>query len=258
MAGWRGPVVLVGSVEEAREFLQDAPAPRPPAEEVRAGRPARPWLMLDPDRQVVTCADAEEHLTRLEFGFLKMLLEQPGRVQAFADLTDRVWGTRYLGDVSQVHSLVKRLRRKLDTIHSPLQVQAVRGVGFRMVRPADRGSEEPEPRPRLLLDEDGRRVVHGNAARRLTPLEFAVLQALLRAPGHALRYAQLVGTVWGVPYTGDATALHAVVRRLRRKLGEIAAPVQVESVRGTGFRLLAPEEGATPGVALVRGAVADG
>lgn len=142
-AGWPGPVVVVGSVQEAQELLRArghehraalAARPRPRAEEAGEDRPARPWLMLDPDRQVVRCEDAEEPLTPLEFGFLRMLLEQPGRVRAFADLTDRVWGTRYLGDVSQVHSLVKRLRRKLDTIGSPLQVQAVRGVGFRMVR----------------------------------------------------------------------------------------------------------------------------
>lgn len=141
-AGWQGPVVVVGSVQEARALLArgregrpaDRARPRPSVDELRADRPDRPWLMLDPDRQTVRCQDAEESLTRLEFGFLRMLLEQPGRVREFADLTDGVWGTRYLGDVSQVHSLVKRLRRKLDRVGSPLQVHAVRGVGFRMVR----------------------------------------------------------------------------------------------------------------------------
>ena len=142
-AGWQGPVVVVGSVQEARALLahgrerprrDDRVRPRARVEGLRADRPDRPWLMLDPDRQTVRCQDAEEPLTRLEFGFLRMLLEQPGRVREFADLTDGVWGTRYLGDVSQVHSLCKRLRRKLDAMGSPLQVQAVRGVGFRMVR----------------------------------------------------------------------------------------------------------------------------
>lgn len=141
-AQWSGPVVLVGSVEEARELvgadrvapLEDLPDTRP-AERDGADAPRR-QLVLDPDRQVVRVAGEEEHLTPLEFAFLRALLTRPGRVRAFPDLTDEVWGTRHLRDVSQVHSLVKRLRRKLDGIDSPVQVQAVRGVGFRaVVRP---------------------------------------------------------------------------------------------------------------------------
>lgn len=98
-----------------------------------AAPPARLRLILDPDRQVAVCEGQEEHLTPLEFGFLQALLVRPGRVCAFPDLTQQVWGTRHLGDMSQVHSLVKRVRRKLDAIGSPVQVQAIRGVGFRAV-----------------------------------------------------------------------------------------------------------------------------
>lgn len=89
----------------------------------------------------------------------------------------------------------------------------------------------------LRLDVDRRRVVHGAAARGLTPLEFGVLEALLRTPGRIHRYAELTRAVWGTTYTGDTASLHAVVRRLRRKLLEVSAPVELEAVRGIGFRL---------------------
>ena len=133
-SGWAGPVVLVSSVAEARDLVGAAPAtPATPTTPTNPGSPGRPRLVMDPGRQAVCAEGVEERLTPLEYSFLEVLLDQVGQVCPFADLTQQVWGTRHLGDVSQVHSLVKRLRRKLDGIESPIQVQALRGVGFRAV-----------------------------------------------------------------------------------------------------------------------------
>lgn len=174
-SGWSGPVVLVSSVDEARALVGapqhqdlaprlDAPAVVPPVRtagppraaaerhDPATGAPARLRLVLDPDRQVAVCEGKEQHLTPLEFGFLQALLVRPGRVCHFADLTQQVWGTRHLGDVTQVHSLVKRVRRKLHAIGSPVQIQAIRGVGFRAVVRRTTGQDRPgaattAPRP---------------------------------------------------------------------------------------------------------------
>ncbi|RIK14712.1 MAG: hypothetical protein DCC50_10415 [Acidobacteria bacterium] len=78
----------------------------------------------------------EVELTPLEFGFLEALNAQPGRLCTFEQLQQEVWGTPHIGDVTQVHSLVKRLRRKLCRMELAVRLQAVRGVGFRLVRPA--------------------------------------------------------------------------------------------------------------------------
>ena len=40
-------------------------------------------------------------------------------------------------------------------------------------------------------------------------------------------------------FVGDGAQVRAVVKRLRRKLAEAQAPVMVETVRGSGFRLAA-------------------
>lgn len=98
-------------------------------------------------------------------------------------------------------------------------------------------SAQVRPEGALRLDVDRQRVVHGSHAEGLTPLEFGVLEALLRTPGRVHRYAELTRGVWGTTYTGDASSLHAVVRRLRRKLQAVRAPVELEAVRGIGFRL---------------------
>lgn len=140
--GWRGPVVVVSDLAEATEVAGSfgSRSPGAPGSTPRVGsggsRRQAQRLMLDPDRQLVVSEDRQAHLTPLEFGLLKALLVEPGRVCPYSDLAREVWGTPHVGDVGQVHSVVKRLRRKLDVIDSPIQVQAVRGVGFRaVVRP---------------------------------------------------------------------------------------------------------------------------
>lgn len=126
-SGWAGPVVVVGSHAEAAELAE---TPRPTSRQ----------LMLDPDRRLAVSDGGRTPLTPLEYDVLHTLLLRPGRVCHFADLTEQVWGTRFLGDTAQVHSVVKRVRRKLGSIGSPLQVQAVRGVGFRAVLDSGSGS----------------------------------------------------------------------------------------------------------------------
>lgn len=164
-AGWEGPVLIVGSVAEAREVLDggEGPAlePRPrPAAPHRAGiEPARSTgltpgvegravsgpvmelgrLRLDADQRRVINAPLAESLTPLEFGVLEALLRQPGRVQRFSELIRSVWGVTYTGDSSQLHAVVRRLRGKLELVRSPVQLCAVRGVGFRLAPTTTRG-----------------------------------------------------------------------------------------------------------------------
>lgn len=91
------------------------------------------------DRHAIEFGSVEVSLTPLEFALLGLLLREPGRVWRYAELVQRVWDTEHLGDTSQVHALVKRLRAKLAREHAPVVIEAVRGVGFRAVRPPRRG-----------------------------------------------------------------------------------------------------------------------
>ncbi|QFG68822.1 winged helix-turn-helix domain-containing protein [Ornithinimicrobium pratense] len=141
-AGWDGPVLAVGSVEEARALLENS---WPPAGERRTPyRPARPQLSpapetpdraglsLDPDRRKVVHHGHECTLTPLEFGVLEVLMQRPGQIQRFAELTRLVWGTTFTGDSAHLHAVVRRLRRKLEGVRAPVELVAVRGVGFRL------------------------------------------------------------------------------------------------------------------------------
>ncbi|HVK25139.1 MAG TPA: helix-turn-helix domain-containing protein, partial [Actinokineospora sp.] len=71
-------------------------------------------------------------LSSRDFDLLYALAGDPGRVWAFAELTTHVWGRPYVGDTQAVVSAVKRLRRSLRAGAPGVQVESVRGVGYRV------------------------------------------------------------------------------------------------------------------------------
>ncbi|GAA4452768.1 winged helix-turn-helix domain-containing protein [Phytohabitans houttuyneae] len=132
--------LIVASVEQAREFL-DAAVPRttthastgaaaPDGGEEEARRP--PDLRVDSDRRVLRWLDREVELTRLEHDFLHRLLDAPGQVFTYERLHLEVWGNQHLGRGSDIHSVVRRIRRKLAKVEAAATIHSVRGVGFRL------------------------------------------------------------------------------------------------------------------------------
>lgn len=143
-AAWDGPVLAVGSVEEARALLEN-PVPSRVGKPAPRGGPARPHLtaapapaerlrglVLDPDRRKIVHAGQDRTLTPLEFGVLEVLMQRPGQVHRFGELSRLVWGTAFTGDSAHLHAVVRRLRRKLEGVRAQVELVAVRGVGFRL------------------------------------------------------------------------------------------------------------------------------
>ena len=90
-------------------------------------------LTIDVVRREVTWQDQVIPLPARSFDLLATLAEDPGRTWNFADLTLRVWQRDYLGDTDAVISAVKRLRGHIAGYAPQLQVESVRGIGFRLV-----------------------------------------------------------------------------------------------------------------------------
>ncbi len=150
------PVLVVPSLDHAQELLD--PGPDAPTEAAGGQEPAPTGsgrgtpegqetgsepdpsarLHLHEDRRAVGFGTVEVTLTRLEFALLRRLIREPGRVWRFDELVREVWGTDHLGDASQVHAVVKRLRAKLAREQAPVVIEAVRGVGFRAIPPKAR------------------------------------------------------------------------------------------------------------------------
>lgn len=71
--------------------------------------------------------------------------------------------------------------------------------------------------------------------------EFDLLCLLAGDMEKVWTFAELTKKVWKTSYLGDADMLVSAVKRLRRRLAAVGDGIQVVSVRGVGFRLVARE-----------------
>jgi two-component system, OmpR family, response regulator VanR len=86
----------------------------------------------------------------------------------------------------------------------------------------------------LELDPGRHTATRAGAPLDLSPKEFAVLEALMRARGRVVSPEALVEQVWDEQLDPLSNTLRMTVMTLRRKLGE---PPLIETVRGSGYRL---------------------
>jgi DNA-binding response OmpR family regulator len=110
---------------------------------------------------------------------------------------------------------------------------AARGIGrLRLLAPPADTEDHG-----LCFDELRALVTWNGRPLPLTRLERQVLGCLGEPPERVWPYGSLYQAAWGEPWLGDSSTLHAVVKRLRRKLSAAGVTATVESVRGVGFQL---------------------
>jgi two-component system KDP operon response regulator KdpE len=130
----------------------------------------------------------------------------------------------YVGKPFAIGELLARIRAALRR-SAPLADQAA-GTVFRA------GPIE--------VDLDKRRVLVRGREVHLTPIEYRLLQTLIRHAGKVLTQRQLLSEVWGPNHTEQAQYLRVYMAQLRRKLEtEPARPRHLLTEPGVGYRLLA-------------------
>jgi two-component system alkaline phosphatase synthesis response regulator PhoP len=93
----------------------------------------------------------------------------------------------------------------------------------------------------LTIDPARREVTSPDGPAALTALDFDLLLALARHPGHVLSRRQLLHAVWGADYYGDERVVDVHIRTLRKALKDDAAnPAYIATVRSIGYRLIKP------------------
>jgi DNA-binding response OmpR family regulator len=92
----------------------------------------------------------------------------------------------------------------------------------------------------LTLDPARRMCTREGQSVPLTPREFSLLHELMRHPDEVVRRADLLDRVWGPDYPADSNVVEVYVRYLRKKLDEPFGRSDIHTVRGVGYRLLAP------------------
>ncbi|MFD6755117.1 MULTISPECIES: response regulator transcription factor [Micromonospora] len=115
-----------------------------------------------------------------------------------------------------------------------------------VLRRVGRASRAEQP---VVLSVGGLRVDLGERSAQLdgeslalTRKEFDLLAYLAARPGRVVSRRELLEEVWRQPSVGEDQTIDVHLYWLRRKMGESAAkPRYLRTVRGVGFRLVAPD-----------------
>ncbi|MEE4545161.1 response regulator transcription factor [Streptomyces sp. V4-01] len=129
------------------------------------------------------------------------------------------------------------------------QLEARLAAVLRRSQPSDGYARGPAPQAPaapplevgdLRIDEQARTALLAGRELDLTRREFDLLAYLARRTGAVVSKQELLFEVWREPYVDDQT-VHVHLSALRRKLGERAVrPRYLHTVRGVGFKLVAP------------------
>jgi two-component system, OmpR family, KDP operon response regulator KdpE len=91
-------------------------------------------LEIDLAAHTVRRDGAEVHLTPIEFGLLRTLARQRGRLMTHRTLLIEVWGPAYADDTQVLRTHIANLRRKIEPPgEAPRYIRTDPGVGYRFV-----------------------------------------------------------------------------------------------------------------------------
>jgi len=88
----------------------------------------------------------------------------------------------------------------------------------------------------LCIDKERHRVSIGGEVVNLTPLEFDLLYFLAKNRGRVFTREQLMETVWGYDFYGDARTVDTHVKKLREKLNPPEIKKMLVTVWGVGYK----------------------
>ena len=92
----------------------------------------------------------------------------------------------------------------------------------------------------LHVDTKSARVTFDGQPIKLTSLEYRLLAYMIHHQGRVISRTELVEHLYDQDFDRDSNTIEVFVGRLRRKLGK----EMIETVRGLGYRLAAPEDAA--------------
>lgn len=85
----------------------------------------------------------------------------------------------------------------------------------------------------ISLDADSFTVLVSGKSVSLTTREFEILKLFLENPGRVFTRDNLLNTIWGYDYFGDAKIVNTHIKNIRRKLGVD----YIETIRGMGYKI---------------------
>ncbi len=121
-----------------------------------------------------------------------------------------------------------------DYITKPFSVRELLARVRAVLRRLDEGASKTYEDDHLMVDFTDIRVVCNGRKVKLTNKEFSLLSVLAKSADRVVTRQQLLDSVWGYSYYGDARTLDVHIRRLRQKLEDCGECI--ETVVGVGYR----------------------
>jgi two-component system OmpR family response regulator len=92
----------------------------------------------------------------------------------------------------------------------------------------------------LALDLLARSASRNGAPIDLQPREFALLEYLMRQPGHVVSKTMILEHVWDFNFTPQTNVVEVLIHRLRSKIDDGFEPKLIQTMRGAGYVLRVP------------------
>lgn len=100
--------------------------------ETGAGEIVFPPFSLNTRNRTLAKNDLPIKLTQVEYGIIKLFMENHGKALSREEILDAVWGRDYFGELKIVDVNIRRLRIKIeDNATSPAYISTVWGYGYK-------------------------------------------------------------------------------------------------------------------------------
>ncbi|WP_455661495.1 response regulator transcription factor [Pradoshia sp.] len=94
----------------------------------------------------------------------------------------------------------------------------------------------------MRIDRENYEVLVGGQTFMLPMKEFELLSLLASRVGKVLSRANLLEQTWGYDYEGNELTLNTHINRLRERLKRYGAAVEIQTIRGVGYKLEVRDE----------------
>jgi two-component system copper resistance phosphate regulon response regulator CusR len=94
----------------------------------------------------------------------------------------------------------------------------------------------------LTMDCTRRKVIRADETIDLAPKEFGILEYMMRNRGRPLSRTMIVEHVWDMDYDGLTNIVDVYIRHLRSKIDDNYPQKLIQTVRGVGYMIEAPDK----------------
>src|SRR5580698_7400533 len=128
------------------------------------------------------------------------------------------------------------------SVDAPVLILSALSAVDERVRGLRAGGDDYLTKPFESLELTARiEVLRGGRTVDLLPREYRLLEYLLRHPGQVITRTMLFEEVWSYRYDQRTNVIDVHMGKLRRKLDEGGLPSMIQTVRGSGYILRAPD-----------------